>query len=187
MHGIIFTALKKYVKTRLGDGAWDHLRETAGLGGRLYLPVQPYPDEEILALVSAASSITGIPVHDLLEDYGQFIVPDLLAIYRGILRPEWRTLDLIDHVENTIHRVVRLSNPGATPPELRCTRVGTDHIVIRYDSPRRLCSVGKGLVRGIAAHYGDAIVLDETFCMLRGDSYCNIAVTVSKPTPATVP
>lgn len=184
MHGIIFTALKKFVKARLGPEAWDALRTEAGLDGRIYLPVQPYPDEEIQALVSTASRLTGIPASDLLEDYGAFIVPDLMTIYRGVLNPAWRTLDLIDHVENTIHRVVRLSSPGATPPELSVVRLAPERLVIHYDSPRRLCSVGKGLVRGIAAFYGETVAIQETSCMLKGHSACTILVTL---TPASIP
>lgn len=178
MHGILFTALKKYVKARLGPEAWDALRAEAGLDGRIYLPVQPYPDEEIQRLVSTASRITGIPATELLEDYGTFIVPDLMTIYRGVLDPGWRTLDLIDHVENTIHRVVRLSSPGATPPELSVVRIAAERLVIHYDSPRKLCSVGKGLVRGIAAFYGETVSVQETNCMLRGHSSCTILVTL---------
>lgn len=181
MHGIIFTALKKYVKTRLGSEAWDALRTQAGLDGRVYLPVQPYPDEEILALVTTAADITGIPATELLEDYGRFIVPDLMAIYRGVLNPAWRTLDLIDHVENTIHRVVRLSSPGAMPPELSVVRLSPERLMIHYESARRMCSVGKGLVRGIADYYAESVTVHETSCMLRGQSCCTILVTVPPP------
>lgn len=49
---------------------------------------------------------------------------------------------------------------------------------IQYDSPRKLRSVVNGLVRGIAEHYGEAVQINETRCMLRGDGSCAIVVNV---------
>jgi hypothetical protein len=174
MHGVILTELKKYVKARLGDEAWDTLREAAGLEGRIYLPVQAYPDDEAVALVAAASRLTGLRATEILEDYGRFIVPDLLQLYRGLLRPEWTSLDLIEHVEDTIHRAVRLHNTGATPPELVCSRPAPDRIEILYQSPRRMCSVGKGIILGIAEAFGETVEVVEDVCMLDGHPHCRI-------------
>jgi len=177
MHGIIFTGLKKYVRTRLGDEAWNNLRAAAGLSGRVYLPVQPYPDEELQALLTTASHLTGISAQELLEDYGRFIAPDFLTVYRALLNPEWRTLDLLEHIEKTIHPAVRANNPGAKPPELRVDRPEPDRLVIEYQSARQLCGLAKGLIRGIADHYGDRVTLAEPACMLRGEPSCHLVVT----------
>ena len=179
MHGIIFTSLKKYATSKLGPTAWPTLLQEAGLGGRVYLPTGGYEDREIFALVSAASKATGRPAQALLEDFGEFIVPDLISIYRAMVRPEWRTLDLIDNAENTIHKAVRLRDQSATPPTLVVNRPSATEVVVVYSSPRRMCGVAKGIVKGIAAHYREKVAIAETSCMLRNDSSCRLSVKLA--------
>jgi hypothetical protein len=72
----------------------------------------------LVALVVAATKATGLKADAILEDFGEFIAPDLISMFRASIKPEWRTLELLEHTEETIHKAVRLRNPGATPPEL---------------------------------------------------------------------
>lgn len=179
MHGVIFSELRKYVEQRHGgEETWKSLLRDAGLGSRIYLSIGAYPDAEAVALVSAASAATGVPARRVLEDFGEFIAPDLIAMYRALVRPEWRTLEFLEKTEETIHRVVRLKDPAAAPPEIRCERTAADEAVVRYASARRMCGVAVGIIRGVAAHYGDAVRIDEPHCMLRGDPECEIRVRV---------
>ena len=179
MHGVIFSELRKYVENRHGEEAWKGLLRTAGLGKRIYLPIRAYPDEEAAALVSAASAATGVPARDILEDFGVFIAPDLLEMYRSLVRPEWRTLDFLEKTEDTIHRVVRLNDAAARPPEIRCERTAGDQAVVRYASARGMCGVAIGIMRGVAAHYGERVEIVEHRCMHRGDPECEIAIRVT--------
>ena len=39
-------------------------------------------------------------------------------------------MDLFEQIEDTIHNVVRLRNPGAKPPQLRVERLTAEDIVI---------------------------------------------------------
>ncbi len=181
MHGIVFTALKKYVRTRLGGEAWNNLRAAAGLADRIYLPVQPYPDEEIDALIKTVAQLSGISQQQLLQDFGRSMVADFVTVYRPLIAPDWRTLDVLEHVETRIHAGVRVNNPGATPPVLRVERAAPERVVIQYESPRKWCALGKGLIQGIADHYGDRVGVAEERCMLRGDPFCELVVTMKAP------
>jgi hypothetical protein len=180
MHGIIFAELKKYVEQKVGPGAWDTLVTKSGVTRTGFLMTEVYPDEEIVALVAAASAHTGIAIPVLLEDFGEFLVPGLVKTYRSFLRPEWRTLDTIEHTEANIHKAVRLRNPGAAPPALKVTRTGPDEVVILYASARKMCGVAKGIARGIARHYGERVVVSERTCMHRGDLACTISVRLAR-------
>jgi hypothetical protein len=51
-------------------------------------------------------------------------------MYKHLIKPEWRTLGLLEHTEETIHHVVRLNKKGADPPALKCTRRDRDEVVI---------------------------------------------------------
>lgn len=181
MHGIIHSELKKYVTTKLGTAAWSALVKEAGLEGKVYLPHQAYPDADAVALVTTASRVTGLPAEAILEDFGEFIAPDLLALYKPHVNPAWKTLDMLENTERTIHRVVRANSAGATPPVLKAKRLAPDKLLIAYSSPRKMCGVAKGIVKGVGKHYGEAVTLAEATCMNRGDSACEIEVTVMRP------
>jgi hypothetical protein len=131
MQAIIFGELKKYAEARLGDDAWRPLLREAGVTRHVYAPGQDYPDEEVGAIVAAASKKTGLEADAILQDFGEFIVPDLVRLYRHIIDPEWKTLDLIEHTEQTIHRAVRRDHPAASPPQLKCVRKAPDEVIIR--------------------------------------------------------
>jgi len=176
MHGLILAELKKYVDTKLGKDAWNGLLAAAGLSHRVYLTGVPYPDEEVMALVTTASKTTGLPAADILEDFGEFIVPDLVQTYRPFIKPGWKALDMIEHTEETIHRAVRLRDRGAKPPQLKVTRVDARSLQLVYTSPRKLCAVAKGIAKGVGAFYKQPLTLTETTCMLRGDAVCAITI-----------
>ena len=179
MHGIIFSELRKYVDTTLGNGAWTATLADAGLANKLYLPIQEYPDTDVVALVTSASRTTGLPVPSILEDFGEFIAPALLGLYRTLVKPEWKTLDLLEHTEQTIHSVVRARNPGAKPAELSAVRVGPDLVDLTYFSQRKLCPVAKGIVRGMGKHFGEEITINEVACMHSGAPACRMEVRVA--------
>jgi predicted hydrocarbon binding protein len=180
MHGVIFTELEKYVKEKFGKAAWSGLLQEAKLGPKIYLATAEYPDEEVVAIVTAAVKATGKPAGVILEDFGEFIVPDLVKMFQMAIKPEWRTLDFLENTEHTIHKMVRLKNPGAEPPQLVTQRTHPTEVVITYTSKRRLCAVAKGIVRGVAKHYKEKITISEPTCMLTGGSRCTINVRLQK-------
>lgn len=176
MHGIIFHELKKYVVTKLGDQAWDALLTESGLGFKTYLATSQYPDGEVVSLVETASKVTKQPASAILEDFGAFIVPDLAKVYGALMRPEWKTLDVLENVEKVIHEVIRRQDPNAKPPRLVCTRVSAGEVRITYTSSRKLCSVAKGIIAGLASLYGEKVAIEETSCMHQGAAACTMTV-----------
>ena len=176
MHGLIFEEIKRYAEDRLGPGGWTTLVERAGLRGKAYDQLQAYPDADAVQLVTAATQITGLPPAAVLEDFGEFVAPDLLRLSAPLVNGAWKTLDLLENTEATIHRVVRLDNPGADPPALHVTRTGPRGVVIVYSSPRKMCALAKGICKGVAKHYQEAITIAESRCMRRGEQECHIEV-----------
>ena len=176
MHGIIHLELEKFVVAGFGRPAWEKLLEKTGLTNRIYTPVQTYPDEDIVQIVTAAVEMTGKSQTDILEAFGEHVVPTYLHVYGALLDSEWKTLDVIEHTEETIHRVVRMRQPGAAPPRLQVERKSPEEVVITYDSPRKLCAVARGIVRGIAKRYEERVVIGDRACMHKGDPKCVISV-----------
>lgn len=158
MHGLIVTELKMFVKSQLGAETWS-------------------PDDNFTKIVATAAERAALTPNALLESFGQFIAPRLLSMYPALVKPEWRSLDVIEHTERSIHTVVRAQNPEATPPYLRVHRTSPSEVIIFYDSPRRLCSVAKGIISGLARHFGETLRITEERCMLAQDPDCTLVVS----------
>lgn len=176
MHGIIHLELQQFVQQHFGEQAWQKLVRAAGLEQEIYTPLRAYPDSHVVRLVHEAERMTQLPASELLEQFGEYLVPTYLRIYGALLKPSWRTLEVLEHTEETIHRVVRTRQPGALPPRLTTRRTGAREVHINYESERRLCAVARGIVRGVAGHFGQKVKLRDLACMHRGDPSCVIAV-----------
>jgi hypothetical protein len=174
MHGIIFSELKNYAEAKHGRGTWDVLRKKANLENRVYLSIQEYPDAEIISLIMAACAMTGLEVSAVLEDFGRFIVPSLMRMYGHLLKPEWGAIDVIDHTEGTVHAVVRVKNPEAHPPKLMTLRINRNEVLLVYTSPRQMCGLAVGIGKGLGEHLGETIVADQTMCLHKGATRCEI-------------
>lgn len=184
MHPLIHLALKQHVETRHGVKGWLGFLEMAGVSTTTpYVRLGDYPDEEIQAIVAAVARGTGATVDEVLEDFGAAIASDLITMYPRLVRPEWRSLDLICHTEQTIHQIVRQGHAGSRPPVLRCVRVSATELRLSYDSPRRLCALARGIMRGVGQHYGETLVIRQPACVVRGDPLCEFVVTLTAPAP----
>ena len=181
MHGLIANQLRSYAVTRYGRGAWSNAIRISGAA----LPAGPppldvtVPDEELVAVMVAlaAAADTSIPL--LLEDFGVYLAPGLLRIYAPLVQPQWRTLDVIEHVEEQIHTAVRLRDRDADPPYLAARRCSPTEVEVVYTSPRRLCALAEGIVRGLAEHFNDRVTVSQPECMYRGDPRCLLSVVLA--------
>ncbi len=144
MHGTIFSALRGFAEKEFGSGTWAAMLKQAALGDRVYLK------------------------------FGEFIVPELMKMNGHLLLPQWKTLDVIEHTEATIHKVVRVKNPGASPPELKTTRLSSGELLLIYTSSRQMCAFAIGIGKGLARRFQENIVITQPVCMHQGASHCEI-------------
>jgi predicted hydrocarbon binding protein len=175
MHGVIFHELRNQAQALLGPRGWESVLETAGLPRRIYLAFRDYPDTEVSALVDAVSKLTGQPRHRVLEELGKRLGPSLLRTYGVLVEPRWTVLDMVEHVER-LHEQVRRDGPRR-PPGLVCQRVRGDLVQVTYSSPRKLCGLGIGTIRGLAEHLGQRVVVKERRCMHQGAPSCELEVS----------
>ena len=178
MHGILYKGLKDLIVDRYGRDVWSEVRSEAGVGSKLYLPVNTYEDHELFELVEATAAVLDQDTTAILEPFGENIAAQLLDTYGNLVDADWTAIDLVEHTEEHIHTVLRAHNPELMPPELECHREDTDRVTVRYQSERRLCRVAIGIVRGIGAHYEEDLTISERHCMHSGDPYCELVVSV---------
>jgi predicted hydrocarbon binding protein len=178
MNGVIFNEIEKFGRHQLGDEAWQQLVTSAELPRNVYVPITDYPDAELATLVSALSVATGKPPAMLLGAFGEFLAPDLIRMAQHFIEPNWKTIELVANTEGAIHSVYRGSKTNTHPPELECHKLSEHEVVVIYRSSRKMCPLAKGIVRGMAKHFGETVVIREPKCMLKGDDACELVITV---------
>lgn len=156
MHGTIFALLKRYVLTQYDYSTWERLREASNLSSVDFDHKKVYPDEHMYALVGHAARMAGIRPEELQEKLGEYMVPDLIYMYSKLMRPEWKTLDMLEHTESVMHTRVRQEHEENAPPVLNVRRVSEDEVVVEYVSARRMGALAVGLIRGLAVHFDEA-------------------------------
>lgn len=176
MHGMIFLEFRDFGRKLLGWPGWDAVTRETGVGTTAYRPDAAYPDEDLVGLVLACARRSEQRVDEVLTAFGRYAAPGLLDTFGAFVAPEWRTHDLVLNTERVIHRAVRLQEPTAAPPRLTASRRSGEEISVVYTSPRRLCAFGKGLIFGIAEHYGEEVSITEPTCMHLGDAQCELIV-----------
>ena len=184
MHGLIFFYLRKFLAAAAPEAPSPAAEAAEGSSTSVtfrtarYLPTGVYPDAEAVAMLGEVSHATGSPLPDVVERFGEFLAPHLLKVAGDEIDPSWKLLDLVEHTEAIIHAMVRVKNPGATPPVLETLRVGPRELQLIYRSSRRLCRLASGLVRGMAARFGEPVEIEETSCMHRGDPFCSFVIRI---------
>ncbi|MBF0626104.1 MAG: heme NO-binding domain-containing protein [Magnetococcales bacterium] len=185
MHGFFFHKLKRFTEDRLGAGRWAGVMAAAELAKDDINPSLTYPREDFNKLLAQVATGLNQPVPEAMEAFGQFLAPSLIEIggLLGLIQPYWKTLDLIENLKQVIHAALHSINPQVNPPDIRCVRVRANQVALAYQSPRRMCALLKGVVQGVARHYGDEVSIQETACMLRHRPLCRINVTLLDAEP----
>jgi hypothetical protein len=177
VHGIIFFYIQKFADVATaGTTTWLKLRETVSTSASRYLPNETYPDGEAVGLLQSLAERTGEPLPTLVERFGAFLAPHLVKVAGRHIDPAWRTLDLIENTESIIHTMIRATNPGAEPPVLEAVRNSPNELHLVYGSSRQLCVLARGIMKGVAKHFGESITIEETSCMLDGGPFCSFVV-----------
>ena len=83
-----------------------------------------------------------------------------MYMYQKLLQPEWKTLDMLENTELTMHKQVRQEHRENSPPVLEVVRLGLNELMIDYVSARRMSGLAVGIVRGVAAYYDEADLID---------------------------
>lgn len=161
MRGSILLQLQHYVTARHGAAAWPELLRAAHAPERTYLHSEEYPEWEALALLRCAAHLWQQPFPEFLENFGEFITPWLMKLYAPLIPGPWGTLVRLLHAPAAIHIGARSTTHGARPPRLQLRQTAPNQLRLVYDSPQGLGALAKGIIRGVANHYGYEIEVEE--------------------------
>jgi hypothetical protein len=179
VHGLIFRSFREFTQDAhpsLERAIWD--------GEPEYSATEAYPDDAFFALLARAAELTGRPPRALEVAFGEFTARTaFLRLQPAFYRESGSTRQFLLDVEARMHRLVRATINHAAPPRLHVAPLGAG-VSISYTSDRRLCGLLEGLVRGTAAHYGEAVAITQVLCVRRGDMACVFHVVPAGDEPA---
>lgn len=179
MKGIVFNLLEEVVSHEHGEDAWDDLLSAAEVGGG-YTSLGEYPDEDMLALVGAASAALGKPPDEVFRWFGRSALPLLAERYPEFFGPHDSARSFLLTLNDIIHPEVRKLYPGADVPVFDFDASSDDVLLMGYASSRHLCSLGEGLIEGAADHYGETATIRQPACMKRGDPKCVLEIAFAR-------
>jgi hypothetical protein len=180
MKGVIFNAIEETVRSEQGEDAWDDLLDAAGLTGA-YTSLGTYPDEQVYALVDAASSALSLSKEDLLRHLGRRSFGYLAARSPELMTGFRDSRTVLLSLNAVIHPEVRKIYPGADVPVFEVATETGGQLSLSYQSKRGLCHYAEGLAHGAADHFGETLEVSQPRCQHRGAPDCELLITWADP------
>jgi Haem-NO-binding len=183
MQGLIFVTWEKYLAERFGGTFLNiyrvHIGETsvnAPLASRVY------DDATLIAGVTIANKLSGMPIATLLREYGRYFIlnglTDHLCAYLLTRVHSGRELLLM---MRDAHTQMRRTPDNVTPPLFMYEPISLNpqEFALIYESPRKLCSILYGAIEGAAERYGEQVNIIERTCMHQGGAVCRFDLRFS--------
>ena len=180
MKGIIFVVWEKYLAERFGSKFVENYRTSIGEStDQLPMTSRTYPDAMLVKGIGAASQLSFLPEDRLIFEYGHYFMLNGLVEYLCgyLLAQSWTASDLLLQMRDA-HAQMRRTPDGVEPPLFAYEVLSADHnhMILTYDSGRKLCSLLDGCIHGAAERFGEKVSTRELSCMKKGDSLCRFEV-----------
>ncbi|ODN41936.1 heme NO-binding domain-containing protein [Piscirickettsia litoralis] len=177
MKGAVFQAFAKFVEENFGDEFWEEVIEGVDPeSDAIYVATKSYDDEELFKLVGFVCEKKELDILDAVESFGQYLFPILADKYSAFLKKGMSLKEFILSIDNVIHVEVRKLYPDAHLPTISYIENDDSNIAMNYSSPRKLCRLAIGLMRGAADYFKGEISINESQCMHMGSDACHINV-----------
>jgi hypothetical protein len=148
MKGVIFNIVQEVIEDLYDSDTWDDLLDAADLDGA-YTALGDYADGELLAIVAAATSATGMSADEVLRVVGHHALPRLAARVPESMSDADDAFAFIRSVNDIIHPEVLKIYPQAVPPVFEFED-HPDGLLVRYFSARNLPALAEGLLSGVS-------------------------------------
>ncbi len=163
MKGIVFTEFLEMVDAVFSPEVSEAIIAECDLASNgAYTAVGTYDDGEILALVTALSKHTNVPVPALVKAFGKHLFQTFVRVHPDYFEAVDNTFDFLESVDGHIHVEVRKLDRDATVPSLSCSRPEDATLVVDYRSERPLADLADGLIEASIEHFGDSISVERT-------------------------
>ena len=162
MKGIIFLEFIGMVENRFSLDTADAIITAAQLQTNgAYTTVGTYATQEMTALVTQLSRISGMPVPALLNAFGNYIFQRFSVIHAAYVSPHTTVFDLLSLLDNHIHVEVRKLYSDAELPSFTYEMLSPNCMLFIYRSKYMLADFAEGMLQGCIAHFNEQIHIDR--------------------------
>lgn len=180
MRGVFFVQLQDYVSKKFDSMTWNKIIAKAGVPSKVYFSYQQYSEEEFYRVMAETIHLTQMPRNEILEEIGENLTPFFFQTFNSVIQKEWRTLDLVERIEHFNYKILQQGDDEGEVGKFTCQRVKPHLVEIKYNSPRKMCSLLIGLVKGFSKHFKEKITINHTQCIFDGAPECHFSVLLQK-------
>lgn len=160
MKGVIFNVVQEVVEELFDTETWDALLDSAAVDGA-YTALGDYADTELVAIVAAASTATGMDAEAVLRLVGHHALPKLASRVPDSLTDADDPFTFIRQVNDIIHPEVLKIYPDSIPPAFTFDE-HPEGLLVTYRSERNLPSLAEGLLSGISTLFDAELTITRT-------------------------
>ncbi|WP_261841203.1 heme NO-binding domain-containing protein [Aliamphritea ceti] len=180
MKGVIFNILEEMVIDKCGMMAWNDILDKLGQDG-VYTAGKSYPDDKLFALVGEVSARLELPAEAVVGAFGEFLFDQLARRYPVFLETQATLKDFLKSIDSVIHVEVRKLYESPDLPTISYREPEANTLVMEYRSPRQLCLLAEGLIRGAASRYKESIEMTHPVCTHQGADHCDLIIKFNGP------
>jgi hypothetical protein len=186
MKGIIFTILEDYLVDHHGREKYDKILSGCRLStDEPFVGPGTYSDSDFIEILKAASAEIGMPVNEILRDYGKYTFHKLAEAFPSFVQDHHDPKEFLKTVDGIIHLEVNKLYEGAETPHFTYSDPSPDRLIITYQSPRKLYTLMEGLIEGVSAHFEVPIYQSQKIYELDGEEVCDFDLTFVRKTQNT--
>jgi hypothetical protein len=162
MKGMVFTEFFELVDEQFSMETSERLIEMSDLPSLgVYTSVGTYDRREMVALVSNLSTLTGVPVSDLLKAFGRHLFYRFTIKFPEFFEGVGSTIEFLPRVEDVVHLEVRKLYADAELPTFSCTAPRPGTMVMVYRSQTNLPDLAEGLLLACIEHFGEPLKISR--------------------------
>ena len=180
MKGAVFIALNEMIEEQHGLGTWLDILDQTGLEG-VFTSTETYPDEALFKIVAAVCETLKAPAPDVLRAFGEYLFDFLHKAHPVFAESQSNFFDFISSIDGVIHVEIHKLDENAQTPKIWVERADESSATLSYQSPRKLCHLAEGLLKGAARYYGISIAMEHGQCMHDGAPHCHLHLTQVTP------
>jgi hypothetical protein len=160
MKGIVFTEFFDMVDDKMSPEMAEQIIDDVNVeSGCAYTAIGTYDYSEMVDLVGALSQRSGVSIPDLQKTYGHHLFGVFVDKYPMMFREGDTAFDVLERVDDTIHREVHKLYPDAELPKFVPTRDNDVSLKLDYTSSRPFADLAEGLIKGCIDHFGEDIII----------------------------
>lgn len=178
MKGVIFNVLEELVIEKAGMEGWNNILLKAGSDG-IYTSGDSYPDEELFGLVGQICEALNLDLPTVVGIFGEYLFDQLDARHPTFVKNSTDLKSFLISVDTVIHSEVLKLYQNPNLPRFNYIDAGDKNLTMHYTSPRKLCILAEGLIRGAAKRFGNEISIDHPICMHNGSDHCVFHVSIN--------